>query len=228
MPKLQDMCSRAELGLLLVQWLGFCCAPILCNCTRGLLHEACAEAADEARKMALRDVLGQRRVLSLGPTGSCISNAVLFQRTCQELIDCIMEAWGQLANGAIFYPGLTESSEATCVWRDHPSAFCPLLNAMLVRAGVRQKGEWESWRHLMGPARPLPKTFLDAWRTLNPETPAVARISSLLEHGTYEVRIYPYDAVHDRQPILVLTWAIFGVSGVFSVEDTWAAKPGDL
>ena len=156
--------------------------------------------------MALRKVLGTRPVRTLRLAGKLILEAVLFQQACNELIDCIMEAWGQLANRAMCYPGLMESSETTCVWRDRPSAFRPLVNAMLVKAGVQQNEEWESWRHLVGPPEPLAKTFLDAWRALNPETPVVARITSLLEHGTYEVRIYPYDEVYDRAPILLLTW----------------------
>lgn len=60
--KLQDICCQAELVLLLMRCLGFCCAPILCNCARGLVPAVCTEEADEARKMALRKVLGGRPV----------------------------------------------------------------------------------------------------------------------------------------------------------------------
>lgn len=74
---------------------------------------------------------------------------------------------------------------------------------------------------------PLPKAFLDAWRILNPETPMLARITSLLEHGTYAVRIYPSDAVNYRQALLVISWAILGASGVFSVEGCRTVHLGD-
>ena len=222
MASLHELVRQAEIGLFIVQYLVFCSAPILCNCARDVISSSCTKIAQQERQNAFEMVLGQGRVRLLRCAGGIALEGMLFQRACHQITDFIMRSWAYLGDGPILYPGLSEPSNHICVWRDNPTCVSPLLDKMLLTAGVAAINIWESWQNSVDPTRwHSPKTFLDAWRGLNPDTSAVTRIANLLEEGTYEVRIYGYDAQCDRQPVLALSWIIFGVRGVFSVEDSW-------
>ena len=227
MASLHELVRQAEIGLFIVQYLGFYSAPILCNCARDVISSSRAKVAKQERQNAFEIVLGQGRVRGLCCAGEIASEGMLFLRACHQIADFIMRSWSYLADGPALYPGLSEPSNHICVWRDNPTCVSPLLDKMLLTAGAADINTWESWQKSVDSVDPTwwhsPKTFVDAWRGLNPDTSAVTRIANLLEEGTYEVRIYGYDAKCDRQPILALSWIMFGVRGVFSVEDSWFA-----
>ena len=222
MASLHELIRQAEIGLVIVECLGFCSAPVVCNCARDVLSSSCAKVAQQERLNAFEMVLGKGRVCGLRRTGEIVSEGMLFQRACHQITDLIIDSWSYLADGPILYPGLSAPFNHICVLRDNPACVSPLLDKMLLTAGVMDISAWESWQNFVDPTWwHSPKTFVDAWRGLNPGTSAVTRIANLLEEGTYEVRIYGYDAQCDRQPILALSWILFGVRGVFSVEDSW-------
>ena len=88
----------------------------------------------------LRKALGQHRIRGLRHTDEVVSEGMLLQRACHQLTDFIMMSWAHLADGPICYPGLAEASDHICVWRDDPTCVYPLLDKMLLTAGVQDFG----------------------------------------------------------------------------------------
>ena len=133
-----------------------------------------------------------------------------------------MKQWQALHIGKdIFYPGLAAGTSSTRVLLDDPTVVSPLLNKMLRRAGVRKMNDWKYWQSFENPTWSSSKSFVQAWRERNTGDSDVAGVTFLLEEGTYEVRIYPYDARYKRYRILVISWVMFGIRGVFLAEDRW-------
>ena len=222
MARFRDLVNQEEIGLLIVRNLGFCIAPILCNCARDVISLLCSTVAKQERDRAYRQILGDKKISVLYYPGQFSSHGMLFQLGCRQLTIFIMSSWFRLADGPICYPGLTHPSDNIMVWRDGPTCVSSLLDRMLSLIGVADVHAWEPWQKAAGLENWNPAvTFVDAWRDLNPDVDVVMWICKLLEKGTYEVRVYEYDGMWDRRPILVVSWVMFGVRGVFSVEDDW-------
>ena len=124
------------------------------------------------------------------------------------LVGLIDYSWEQLSMGPVFYPGLTEVSDTTCVWRVCASD-TSAKDAMMIRAaGIPFETEWLGWHDISLDTCELADDLLEVWRRQNPEFAEVARVTTLLKEGAYDVRLYPYDPISDRQPILFISWAI--------------------
>ena len=110
MASLHELVRQAEIGLFIVQYLGFCSAPILCNCARDVISSSCTKIAQQERQNAFEMVLGQGRVRRLRCAGGIALEGMLFQRACHQITDFIMRSWAYLGDGPILYPGLSEPS----------------------------------------------------------------------------------------------------------------------
>ena len=95
------MSLQAEIGLFIVQYLGFCSAPILCNCARDVISSSCTKIAQQERQNAFEMVLGQGRVRRLRCAGGIALEGMLFQRACHQITDFIMRSWAYLGDGPI-------------------------------------------------------------------------------------------------------------------------------
>ena len=140
MASLHELVRQAEIGLFIVQYLGFCSAPILCNCARDAISSSCTKIAQQERQNAFEMVLGQGRLRRLRCAGEIASEGTLFQRACHQITDFIMRSWAYLGDGPILYPGLSEPSNHICVWRDNPTCVSPLLDKMLLTGGHKYMG----------------------------------------------------------------------------------------
>ena len=76
--------------------------------------------------------------------------------------------WRDLFDKHIFYPGLAGSTSFIRVWRDDPTVVSPLLNKMVLTAGAWKMNKWKYWQRLEDPTWSSSKSFLEAWRELNP------------------------------------------------------------
>ena len=136
--------------------------------------------------------------------------ATAYCRTCHRMVRLIDEAWAQLAQDALYYPGLNEVSEFTCAWRAHGMDTMGSEGWLQTNADISVDAGWLGWPELLAYHDCLPNDFLQAWRHLNPGNSAVRKASALLQESWYEARLYPYDWDLDRQPCNVLSWQVSG------------------
>ena len=208
-------------------WIGPLCCCLLAATRRSIVDET--EANDAKHKLAavaarLEVPVPRKRHRVEGLAS--VAHISTFCRTTRCMVRLIDHAWAQLTEDALYYPGLNEVSEFTCAWRGHGKDTLGVAGWLSTVADIPVDAGWLGWPEAGMYLDGFSDDFLQAWRQLNPGNLAVRQASALLQEGWYEVRLYPYDWDLDRQPILVISWAIHGIIGVFVAEAAWVDPAG--
>lgn len=209
-------------------WIGPLCYCLLAAARRSIVDEALArDAKHKLAAVAARLEVCVPRKRPRAEGLASVAHIASFCRTIHRMVRHIDHAWAQLAEDALYYPGLNEVSEFTCAWRGHGKDTLGVAGWLRTVADIPVDAGWLGWPEAgMYLEDGLSDDFLEAWRQLNPENLAVRQATALLQEGWYEVRLYPHEWDLDRQPILVISWAIHGIIGAFVAEAAWVDPAG--
>ncbi len=222
--------SHHSLGLLL-DFLGVTVAPLLCSSALGLVPLSALKRLDDDLRAAehLLNSSFSSSQLSLPSAFLRLRDLLYFLRLSKALVQVISAPFLRVQDTSMFVPGFTEMATSACfclqTWADTWSLAQIVLSAKEVDPHEVPLDLEDHLAQLN-----LPHDYIAAWVAVNRGTCAsgaqVASAAALLKAGSYNVAFYPWNVNTDREAVVLLQFSVFGVAGVFVVQEAWIDPVG--
>ena len=209
-------------------YLGVTVAPTFCSCARALVPpEALGRLHDDIA--ALHDILRIQTVVPPPPSsGTQIASLVYFLRLSSMLIRLVTEPFQRLDPVQTRFPGFNEAADFGVLLLPSSAQSAPLETFVRTEANISQNEEPFDLLDCLSTILALPLDFLDAWELMNTDAAlgAVRPAAALLRVGSYEVSFFPTDLVASRDTLLMISFSVCGVLGVYVVEEAFVDPVG--